>query len=76
VLRVGGNVVHAEQHIDREAGVFFQRVEFDLGETLRGDEIAPAFAPIARRSTCGTAALLRRAAPDRRPRLPRTTLPE
>jgi formyltetrahydrofolate deformylase len=49
VLRVGGNVVHAEQHVDREAGVFFQRVEFDLGSTLRRDEIAPAFAPIARR---------------------------
>jgi formyltetrahydrofolate deformylase len=30
VFRHGGNIVHAEQHTDAEAGVFFQRVEFGL----------------------------------------------
>jgi formyltetrahydrofolate deformylase len=25
VLDLGGNILHAEQHTDREAGVFFQR---------------------------------------------------
>ena len=50
VLQVRGNVVHAEQHIDREAGVFFQRVEFDLtGATISRDEVAAAFAPVAER---------------------------
>jgi formyltetrahydrofolate deformylase len=50
VLGVNGNVVHAEQHVDREAGVFFQRVEFDLeGATLARDEVAAAFAPVAQR---------------------------
>jgi formyltetrahydrofolate deformylase len=50
VLQVGGNIVHAEQHIDREAGVFFQRVEFDLtdGRVAR-DEVGAAFAPVAQR---------------------------
>ncbi len=50
VLRHGGNVAHAEQHVDREAGVFFQRVEFDyaVGDLAR-DEIAPAFAEVAQR---------------------------
>ena len=28
-------IVHAEQHIDTEAGVFFQRVEFDSPEAAR-----------------------------------------
>jgi formyltetrahydrofolate deformylase len=50
ILAARGNVVHAEQHIDHEAGVFFQRVEFELdGSTLTRDEVAPAFAPIAER---------------------------
>jgi formyltetrahydrofolate deformylase len=50
VLTANGNVVHAEQHVDHEAGVFFQRVEFDLDETrLARDEVATAFAPVAQR---------------------------
>ena len=50
VLQAKGNVVHAEQHVDREAGVFFQRVEFDLdGADLSRDEVAEAFAPVAER---------------------------
>jgi formyltetrahydrofolate deformylase len=50
VLARRGNVVHAEQHVDREAGVFFQRVEFDLdGSTLTRDDVAAEFAPVAER---------------------------
>jgi formyltetrahydrofolate deformylase len=42
--------VHAEQHTDREARVFFQRVEFDLtGASVPRDEVATAFAPVAER---------------------------
>jgi formyltetrahydrofolate deformylase len=48
VLAVNGSVVHAEQHVDTEAGVFFQRVEFDLdGATIGRDELASAFEPVA-----------------------------
>ena len=49
VLRVGGNIVHAEQHVDHEAAVFFQRVEFTVDDTtLTRDELAAAFDPVAR----------------------------
>jgi formyltetrahydrofolate deformylase len=45
-----GNIVHAEQHTDREEGVFFQRVEFELdGFGLGRTEIADAFARVAER---------------------------
>jgi formyltetrahydrofolate deformylase len=48
VARNGGNIVHADQHTDAEAGIFFQRVEFSLdGFALARDEIAPAFAAVA-----------------------------
>jgi formyltetrahydrofolate deformylase len=48
VLRIGGNIVHAEQHIDGESGVFFQRVEFDapIPDT---DSLTTEFAPVAAR---------------------------
>ncbi|MEP7022065.1 MAG: formyltetrahydrofolate deformylase [Pseudonocardiales bacterium] len=50
VLTNGGNVLHAEQHIDREAGIFFQRVEFDLsGASLERADVAAAFGPVATR---------------------------
>jgi formyltetrahydrofolate deformylase len=50
VLAVRGNIVHAEQHIDREIGVFFQRVEFDIATATVGrDELATEFAPVAER---------------------------
>jgi formyltetrahydrofolate deformylase len=48
VLSVQGNIVHAEQHIDPEAGVFFQRVEFDCPDPAL-DRVRAAFAPAARR---------------------------
>jgi formyltetrahydrofolate deformylase len=48
VLDQGGNIVHAEQHIDPESGVFFQRVEFETPE-LDLARISAAFAPTAER---------------------------
>lgn len=46
----GGNIVHADQHTDRRAGVFVQRVEFELdGLDLERDAIGPAFEPVAGR---------------------------
>jgi formyltetrahydrofolate deformylase len=42
------NIVDADQHTDREEGIFLQRVEFGLeGMDLAADEIAAAFAPVA-----------------------------
>jgi formyltetrahydrofolate deformylase len=64
VLQQGGNILHAEQHIDREAGVFFQRVEFDVAAASR-DEVAAAFAPVAQRFGMDVRVRLR----DERPRL-------
>jgi formyltetrahydrofolate deformylase len=50
VLNNGGNILHAEQHIDPEAGVFFQRVEFDLSAgSLDRVQVAAAFEPVATR---------------------------
>ena len=43
----GGNVLHADQHLDREANVFFQRVEWDPPEDLDGT--AEAFVEMASR---------------------------
>ncbi len=40
----GGNVLHADQHVDAEEGVFFQRVEFELdGFGLDRRELPVAF---------------------------------
>ena len=52
IARHGGNIVHADQHLDEVAGakLFFQRVEFELaGFDLPRDQIAAAFAPVAAR---------------------------
>jgi formyltetrahydrofolate deformylase len=50
VLRAQGNVLHAEQHVDHEAGIFFQRVEFELADSVLGRaDLAAAFAPVAER---------------------------
>jgi formyltetrahydrofolate deformylase len=44
----GGNILHADQHVDDAAGIFFQRVEFALdGFGVARDDIAPAFAAVA-----------------------------
>ena len=47
VADAGGNIVEADQHTDTEAGLFLQRVEFDVDATR--DSLAAAFAPIAAR---------------------------
>jgi len=47
VAESGGNIVEADQHSDPAAGLFLQRVEFDV-DASRAD-IATAFAPIATR---------------------------
>jgi formyltetrahydrofolate deformylase len=50
VWRNGGNIVHAEQHTDTTAGMFFQRVEFELeGFAFDRSELGEVFAPVARR---------------------------
>ena len=47
VADAGGNIVEADQHSDPAAGLFLQRVEFDVDAT-RAD-LADSFAPIAQR---------------------------
>ncbi len=48
VWKLNGNIVHADQHTDSEAGVFFQRVEFTLDEVPMGrHELADRFARLA-----------------------------
>jgi formyltetrahydrofolate deformylase len=50
VFRNGGNIVHAEQHIDAQQGIFFHRVEWEMkGFALAHPQIVPAFRPIAER---------------------------
>ncbi len=50
IFALGGNISHAEQHTDPQAGIFFQRVEFELdGFGLGPGEILPAFEPVRRR---------------------------
>ena len=63
VLHQGGNILHAEQHIDRESGVFFQRVEFDVDASRA--QVATAFAPFAERFGMDVRVRLR----DERPRV-------
>jgi formyltetrahydrofolate deformylase len=47
VADAGGNIVEADQHSDPAAGLFLQRVEFDVDATRA--ELATAFTPIAER---------------------------
>ena len=50
IFRNGGNIVHADQHIDPQEGIFFQRVEWELsGFNLAREEIGDAFREIAGR---------------------------
>ncbi len=50
LYRHDGNIIHADQHTDREEGVFLQRVEWELESFKLGrDEIAAAFRPLAER---------------------------
>ena len=46
----GANILHADQHQDNEAGLFFMRLEFDLADfTLDAEDFAREFQPIADR---------------------------
>jgi formyltetrahydrofolate deformylase len=49
----GGNIVHAEQYVERSTGdtptVFFQRIEFDLDTSTGHPAFQSAFAPTAER---------------------------
>ncbi len=50
LYRNGGNIVHADQHTDREEGVFLQRVEWEIdGFAIARAGITDAFRPIAER---------------------------
>lgn len=45
----GGNIIHADQHTDFEAGLFLTRIEWQLeGFNLPREMITPAFAAIAK----------------------------
>lgn len=46
----GGNILHAAQHTDSQAGVFFMRIEWDLdGFTVSRGNIEGVFRPLAAR---------------------------
>jgi formyltetrahydrofolate deformylase len=48
LFRNDGNIIHADQHTDKEEGVFLQRVEWELaGFRLEREGIAEAFRPLA-----------------------------
>ena len=50
IYRHGGNIVHAEQHIDAPQSIFFHRVEWDLnGFNIPSGELEVCFRPIADR---------------------------
>ena len=50
LYRNDGNIIHADQHTDREEGVFLQRVEFELrGFAIGRDDLGAAFAAVADR---------------------------
>jgi len=48
IYRNDGNIVHADQHVDAEAGLFLQRIEWELaGFRIPRAELADAFRSIA-----------------------------
>jgi formyltetrahydrofolate deformylase len=53
LYRFGANIIHADQHQDHEAGLFFMRVEWTLGsdneQAFDIQAFSEAFAPIAKR---------------------------
>jgi len=44
-----GNILHADQHRDREAGVFFQRIEWELAAEVSAAKEEEAFLDFARK---------------------------
>lgn len=50
VFRNGGNILHADQHTDRELGIFIQRVEWQMDNfAVPAEEVASFFQPLADR---------------------------
>ncbi len=48
IAKNSGNIIHADQHIDFQKGIFFMRIEWELeGFSLEKPEIEKAFKPIA-----------------------------
>jgi len=48
IYRNNGNIVHADQHVDAEAGLFLQRIEWELTDfRIPRAELADVFRPIA-----------------------------
>ncbi len=48
IAKNNGNIIHADQHIDFQKGIFFMRIEWELeGFSLKKSEIEKAFKPIA-----------------------------
>ncbi len=43
IFEHGGNIIHADQHRDAEAGIFFQRVEWSLDDPDQAQAAAQAF---------------------------------
>jgi formyltetrahydrofolate deformylase len=49
IFRHNGNILHSDEHIDEEAGLFLMRIEWDLkGFGIPREEIARTFEPLAR----------------------------
>jgi len=49
VYQHGGNILHADQHIDEQSNTFFMRIEWDLkGFSLKPEDIAKAFEMVAK----------------------------
>ena len=65
IFERGGNILHADQHRDMEAGVFFQRVEWIVPEGTDAARAAEDFGTFAR--SLGMTAKVARS--DRRPRV-------
>ena len=50
LYRNDGNIIHADQHTDKEEAVFLQRVEWELnGFKIQREGVAEAFQPIAQK---------------------------
>ncbi len=46
----GANILHADEHTDAPAGMFFQRIQFELkGMDIKFEELEPAIRPLARK---------------------------
>src|SRR5689334_9787082 len=48
ICQHGGNILHADQHQDRELGLFFMRIEWDLADfSIDRSDFERCFRPIA-----------------------------